>query len=470
MARTPEQWLPVLAKRLDDNAPRVKLLKSYHDGNAPLPEAGDNVRESWRRFQREARTNWGQLILEAVTDRIVAKGIVVAGDSQSDVAKQAQRIWRDNRMDLVFQRWLREGLAYRQAFLTCWPGDDGRAVITADSPETMQIASNPLQEWRVEAALRCWRNINTAMDFAVVWSETGWQRFTRPSMYTNDTGGTVLMTLVQGKWYADTPFMETGQAPPVSVFNNPSGCGEYEPHLGLINRINNGVLRRLVIEAMQAFRQRALKSTPESGGLQRKDEQGNDIDYAKIFEPAPGALWDLPPGIDLWESEQTDTQWLLAGSKDDIRSLSAVSRTPLPILMPDNTNTSAAGANASQDGYITKCAARLLEAKIGCEAILVKALQTEGVEGLDEMTVELLFEPVERVTLTEKYQAMQMGRAAGEPIQSLEADVLGLSPEQIRQNDVRRATEAMNALLAQTQTPAPSSKPVNDNAGTDRPQ
>lgn len=460
---TPEQWLPVLAKRIDDNTPRVKLLKSYRDGNAPLPEAGENVRESWARFQREARTNWGQLILEAVTDRIVPKGITVGGDSQSEIAKQAQRIWRDNRMDSVFQSWLRNGLAYRRSFMTCWRGSDGRAIITEDSPESMEAATDPLQPWRVRAALRCWRDVDQMRDFALVFSEKGWQQFYRESQVSTDTG-TVLLNKVSGKWYPFSDFVETGKAPPVVVFNNPSGAGEYEPHIDVINRVNNGLLRRLTIEAMQAFRQRALTSKDGGAGLPRKDEDNNDIDWAKIFEPAPGALWDLPPGLDIWESQNTDIGPLLMASKDDVRQLSAVTRTPLPILMPDNTNTSAAGANAAQDGYISKCASRLTEAKIGGEAILVKALETEGVADLP--TVELLFEPVERVTLTEKYQAMQMGRAAGQPIQALEADVLGLSPEQIRQNDVRRTTEAMNNIFTQQ----PPKQPTNDNAGNNRPQ
>jgi hypothetical protein len=465
----PAQWLPILAKRIDLEAPRVKLLKSYMDGNAPLPEAGDNVRESWQRFQRESRTNWGQLILEAVTDRIVPKGITVAGDSQSPVAKQAQRIWRDNRMDLVFQAWLRNGLAYKRSHFTCWRGPDGRAIITEDSPESMYAATDPLQPWRVRASLRCWRDIDQSLDFAMVFSEMGWQQFARPSMLTSNTGDTTLKTLVQGKWDEFSPFMETGKPPPVVVFNNPSGVGEYEPHLDVINRINNGILRRLTIEAMTAFRQRALKSKDGSIGLPKKDEHGNDIDYAKSFEPAPGAVWDLPPGLDLWESTPTDIGPLLMASKDDIRQLSAVTRTPLPILMPDNTNTSAAGANSAQDGYICKCGSRLTEAKIGVEAILVKALETEGVEGLDALTVEVLFEPVERVTLTEKYQAMQMGRAAGQPVQALEADVLGLSPEQIRQNDIRRTAEAMNTMFTQPPKAQPQ-MPPNDRTGNSRPQ
>ncbi len=326
MAMTPQEWLPVLAKRLDDNRPRIQLLKSYMDGNAPLPEAGKNTQESWKRFQRESRTNWGQLILEAVTDRIVKKGILVGGDAQSDVAQLAQRIWRDNRMDLVFQEWLRDGLAYGQSYLTCWTGADGKAIITADSPETMIVAADPLQPWRVRAAMRAWRDVDRVLDYAIVWSEDSYQVFSRPSLETRDQG-TVLKTLIQGKWDVDPANPEpvsTGSAPPVVVYNNPDGMGEYEPHIDVINRINNGILERRVIQAMEAFRQRALKAEKESGGLPKKDADGNDINWAELFAPAPGALWNLPPGIDLWESTPTDISPFLDGSKEDILQLSAV--------------------------------------------------------------------------------------------------------------------------------------------------
>jgi len=442
--RTPEQWLPLLAQRLDNDAPRVRLLRSYMDGNAPLPEGRDNVRESWKRFQRDARTNWGQLILEAVTDRIVPKGITVGGDSQSDIAVQASRIWRDNRMDSVFAQWLRDGLAFRRSFLTCFTGDDGAAVITADSPETMYVAVDPLQKWRVRAALRAYRDPDEGTDYAMVWSEDGWQRFTRPSMHTKLDGSTVLTSMVQGKWYPQSPFMFTGVAPPVAVYNNPGAVGEYETHLDVINRINKTSLDILSIVAMLAFRQRALKRTDGGDPLPQADEDGNVIDWASRLEYAPGALWDLPPGIDVWESQATDITPLLSGMKDHVRQLSAVTRTPLPILMPDNTNTSAAGAISAESGYVTKCGTRLTEAKIGAEAILLKALQTEGVD--TDATVSVEFENVEMVSLVEKYQAAS--QAVGvQSRKSIQRQILGWGPEEIRQDEVDAAGDALRSML-----------------------
>lgn len=460
MARTPEEWLPILTKRLDDDRSRVALLRSHMDGNAPLPEAGGDTREAWQQFQKEARTNWGQLILEAVTDRIVPRGITIAGDSQSEVAKRAQRIWRDNRMDEVFAQWLRDGLGFRTSYMTCWQGDNDRAVITADSPESMTAAVDPLQPWRVRAALRCWRDSNVGKDYAMVWSEDSRQRFWRPSMETTDRGS-VLHTLVSGKWYPEDNELDptfTGEPPPVVVYNNPGGVGEFEPHLDIINRINKGVLRRLSIESMQAFRQRALLN---EGGqpLPQFDENGNAIDWAARFSPAPAALWELPPGIKLWESTPTDISNLLQSAKDDLRSLAAVTRTPVPILMPDNTNTSAAGAISADAGYITRCAKRLIQAKIGGEAILLKALELEGVEGLEDQTINLMFKPVELVSMAERYQAAAAAKSSGESQKAIDRDIHGKTADEMRQDALDRADEALRAAAMLTRNDIPSNRP-----------
>jgi hypothetical protein len=440
VADTPAEWLPILAKRLDDRLPQVRLLQRYIDGDAPLPEMGANVRASWQKFQREARTNWGLLVQEAVADRIVPNGITVAGSTDSDVAKQAQRIWRDNRMDSVLKDWVRYGLTYAQSFLTCWVDDDGEAVITADSPETMCVSADPLQPWRVRAALRVWRDLDAEKDYCIVWCDGTRQKFSR-HCYTGNVAKRRLVRLISGDWDAEGEPIDTGTDPPVVVYNNPGGYGEFEPHLDVINRINRGVLQRLVITAMQAFKQRALKTAEGTGGLPRKDPEGNDIDWAKVFEPAPGALWELPPGIEVWEAQATDIRPLLDGSKDDIRQLSSSTRTPLPMLMPDNANQSAQGAASADSGHLAKCADRCTEAKVGAAAILVKALQVEGTDLGDDDTVEVTFEPVAIVSLAEKFAAAAQAKAAGLPVKAILTHVLGWSPQQVTQAEADLADE-----------------------------
>lgn len=447
MAKTPAEWLPILTQRLDWDLPRIRLLRRYVDGDAPLPEMGANVRASWQKFQRESRTNWGYLIRESVADRIVPNGIQVGGSIDSPEAKQAQRIWRDNRMDVVFKDAVRYMLDYRIGYMTGWTDEEtDKAIITADSPENMYAATSPLQPWRVRAALKWWRDDDAEKDFAVVWVDGGWQLFSRSS-YTNSSRTKLLWRASSGTWEDEGEFVDTGSAPPVVVLRNPDGVGEFETHLDVINRINRGILQRLVTTAMQAYRQRALKAKEGTGGLPDKDAQGNDIDWAKVFEPAPGALWDLPPGIDIWESQPTDIRPMLDGSMSDIRHLAAVTRTPVSVLIPDSANQAAAGSEFAKEGLVFKTKDRLSVAKVGAEAALLIGLAIEGVDVAD--TLEVLFEPAHAVSMAEKYDAAAKAKAAGESWKSIARNILGYSPQQIAQDDLDRAEEQLTtaALL-----------------------
>lgn len=449
--KTPADWLRLLARRLDADRSRVRDLTRFMSGDAPLPEMGANVRASWQKFQRESRTNWAELIVNAVVDRIIPNGILVTGDPKSAKAKQAQRIWRDNHMDAVFVDWLRMGLAFNKSFLTCWKGDDGKAVITADGPETMSAATDPLQPWKVRAAMRWWRDMDVERDYAMVWSSTHWQRFYRSvyiNPYSTEEQQRKYHMFASGSWVPEgEPTPTLSDTPPVVIYRNPGGVGEYETHVDLINRINRGTLQRLVISAMQAFRQRGIKG----GMLPEKDAEGNAIDYTKVFDASPGALWNLPENLDIWESQQTDVRPILDESKDDIRQLSAVTRTPFVQLIPDNANQSAEGALGAKEGLIFKCSARLTEAAAGCETIMSKALAVEDTVLSAEEPLELLFEPVAMVTLPEKYQAAVGAKNAGESWRSIARNILGYSPEQIAQDALDRADEMMVTMAAAKQ-------------------
>src|SRR5699024_852836 len=162
----------------------------------------------------------------------------------------------------------------------------------------------------------------------------------------------------------------------------------------IIDRVNAGVLERRVTSALQAFRQRAM-----TGGLPEKDADGNDIDWAAVFEPAPGALWDIPSGIEIWESESTGIRPMLDAVKDDLRQWSAVTRTSWTKLIPDSAHQSATGAAAVKEGAILKAKDRLKVADVAASAAVSIALQMQGIETDD--TIRITWEPPDHVSLSE---------------------------------------------------------------------
>lgn len=454
--QTPAEWLPALAKALDDEQPRIQLLKRYAENNPRLPEMGKNLRASWERFQRKSKLALAPVIVDSVVDRMVPNGIEVGGSTTSETAKRYDKIWRDNRLDVVFKDFARYMATYRTAYFIAWTKDDEqppRAAITAESPEYVYAATDPLWPWIVRAAIKVWRDDDAEMDYCFVWMPGQRQKFQRPS-YTLDRRRRKRLNrrANDGAWQpVGNPVPYEGDVP-VYPGENPAGAGEFELHIDLIDEIMLSRLQRLVTTAMQAFRQRALRPKDKEGeGLPDKDPDGNDIDWAKVLEPAPGALWDLPVPIDIWESQTTDITPMLNAEKDDLRNLASVSKTPLPALLPDSQNQAASGVDAAMQALIFKVRDRIAVAQIVLAAVLLKAGRIEEFEPEDDATIKVLFEPPDRVTLTEKFAAAASAKGVGLARRTIMRDVIGMSADQITQDEADLAVEQMAALtLAST--------------------
>ena len=151
-AVTPDEWLPILAKRLDERQPRIALLRSYANGNAPMPEMGRNLRPAWEAFQKKARGGFGSLICTAVGNRMVMNGVTVGGGSDSPAAQAAVRIVRDNRFEVAFPDAINDAFETSIGYLLVGE-EDGKAVITRELPEFMYAATDPLRPWRARAAI-----------------------------------------------------------------------------------------------------------------------------------------------------------------------------------------------------------------------------------------------------------------------------------------------------------------------------
>lgn len=465
MPTTATEWLPILLKRLDERAPRVDGLRAYTNGDAPLPEMGRNARESWQKFQRTARTNWGELIVEALAERCVFSGVSVGGASSDD--DRARKIIRENRLVIAVGDLARDMFTTSIGYMIV--GKDaftGRPVVTAEQPEYVYAAVDPLMPWRARAAVKVWRDLDLGADFAYVWANGERVKFFRLS--PNDKPLPRLAAL--GEWtQVDGSEPYTGVLP-VFVFENHDSTGEFETHLDLINRINSDILQRLVTVSMQAFKQRAL-----IGGLPQNDD--DDTDWSKVFEPAPGALWDVPEQITtIWESQDAaqGIMAMLTAEKDDIRDLAAVTRTPVATLLPDAANQSAEGAAFAREGLVFKAKDRIQRLTVGLNEVILAALRVEDASFDD--AVEVSFAPPEHVSLTEKSAAAVQARAAGVPWRTVMTDFYGYPSDTVDLMEQQLATEALIGGLSGSGTSAQSSGNTGDvrpagggSAGQDQP-
>lgn len=433
---TPGWWLDQLSAKLTHRRGKIGLLRRYMDGDPPLPEGAEGVREAYRTFQKKSRTAFGELVVEAVSERMVVTDWIAP---DKNAAQMMRRVWSANSLD-VFSSDVHDdmlGVADGYAIVGD-PDDDGVPVVTREDPANVVTAHDPVRPQVVIAALKLYRDDVAGKDVAHVYLPG------EVFVYRGEAslGSTVMASAWEFQEDESGPLEWTDDVPVVR-FRNRRGLGEFEPHTDILDRINFMILQRLVTAAMQAYRQRATK-----GDLPDQDEDGKDIDYAEIFKPGPGALWRLPDGVELWESQVTDLTPMLSAVKDDIRDLAAVTRTPMSMLLPDGANQSAEGASFAREGLVFKSGDRIRRATYGWRRVQHLALQSAKIAA-DAMAITPVWAPPERFSLAERFDAAVKAGPAGVPWRTVMTDVLQFTPEQVDRMEAERAADMMLASALQ---------------------
>lgn len=464
-------WLARLSGKLERRRPRLDLLDDYYRGDPPLPEGAANpLRAAYRDFQRRARTNFAELVVEAARERMIPVGFRTAGSDDENGDAEAWRLWRANGLIVESADLLRTMLSLGDAYAIVGSGDNAGdpPVITAEDPRQVVTEHDPRRQRTIIAAAKLFYDDVQGADLAYLYlpgrllvarrASPGARRRHAEAVARDRRVPQTVPRFGGQAWDWDGDL--SGPLPdgmmPVVRFRNRRGWGEYEHHLDLLDRINHTVLQRLVITAIQAYKQRAIKGT-----LPKVDNQGNVIDYNALFTADPGALWELPDGVDLWESAQADLTPVLSAARDDIQNLAAVTRTPLHYMQPGGDNQSAEGAALSREGLVFKAEDRIARASDGLTQMMSLAFRLMGDKvRADPLGIEPMWAPPDRSSLAERYDAAVKAQAAGVPRQTIWSDVLGFSPDQVARMESEAADQALAAeLVAQQAGPAAAAPP-----------
>jgi hypothetical protein len=463
-AGTPGWWLKRLGDRLLQKRPHYDLLDAYFHGDQAVPSlAGKATRQAFRDLMAMARMNYAELVVEAVRERMTPTGFRtgVEGDELEDT--DAWRLWQANALDadssLVHRASLSMGAAY--VIVGADPDQDGAPpLITPEDPREVITEQDPRRRRRTLAGLKLYRDDVTGTDVAYVYLPGTVHRYTHASPQPSPLGDREPLSMIQPEGWEPEGILElpanlNRQVPVVPFLNNSTmfgaGRGEYESHLGLLDRISFTVLQRLEVATLQAFRQRAVKGVPTD------DEDGNKIDYSDIFTYDPGALWLLPDTAELWESGQVDLTPIRQSIRDDVQDLAAVTRTPLFYLTPDANNGSAEGASLAREGLTFKTADRILQAGESWEQVMSLAFLLSGdTDRGNRADLEVLWADPQRYSLAERYDAAVKAQAAGVPWRTVMTDVLQFSPQQVDRMEAEREQDTLLSDVA----PEPGNPPL----------
>lgn len=450
--QTPESvgwWVNRLLRRLAADTPTYDQLDAYYHNTAAVPVGtSKEVKRAYQQLMRMAHTNYAQLVVDAVRERMMPGGFRIGDSDDPGGDAEGWRIWQANHLDadcdLVHTAQLAMGAAY--VIVGPAPDDQDAPLITPEDPRQVVVEYEPGRRRRVAAALKLFRDDVAEVDRLFLYLPGEVVQATRERKTSVDEER---VPATATGWTVEAVQQLPIASVPVVPFLNKADMvnrttSELQDHLGLLNRINFTVLQRLEIATLQAFRQRALKGVPPT------DEHGNEIDYDDIFANDPAALWILPETAEIWESGQVDLGPIRQAVRDDVQDLAATTRTPLYYLTPDAANGSAEGAALAREGLVFKCWDRIRQAGEAWEQVLRLAFAFDGdTERASAQRTEIMWLSPERYSLNERADAASKALAGGVPWHTVMTDIWQFSPQKVDQMDAQRAGEAMLTQLAE---------------------
>lgn len=453
-------WLRRLAKQMHSRPTRISsklcddrrydftrnewldMLWSRFVGNAPLSQVSDRYAQATREFMRLTRTNFAALIVEALQDRTQFQGAQAVGNEDADGDDTVRAVLAAN--GSFFDDALTFSYALGVGYVMISPPQEGESIATAtaEDPRQFVVATDPIRTNVVTHALKLYRDHEAGSDVAHLFVRGGGSAPDRVAVATRGSAGSwsgVRFSPRDWEWDGERsgPMPVQGLGVPVVPLVNKYGFGEFENHIDLLDRITNGIADRLWTSKFQTFIQKAVE-----GELPDVDPvTGEKINYDEIFLSDPGALWKLPAGAKIWESRTVDINGLLAPVRDDLKELSAVTRTPMHLFTPDAMTGSAAGANLASDGITLKAGDRTKRFSPAAVRVSRLALAYSG-KSLDG-ELQAMWGPTERFSLQERGVAAVAAKNSGMPWRSRMSEVWQHPPATVARMERERRADLL---------------------------
>ncbi len=463
---TPQEWFDKLNSRFTKATrpewsdrfhrpvairPRNEVLDtlwSYNVGDAPLPQVAEGYEDAFRDVIRQARCNYAPMCVNAMLDRMELHAVSTLIDNDAGGDDVAARIMDESGFGAMAKDLFSYQFSMGESFAMAVDNDTNTPTAHAIDPRRCIGIPDPANPIRLRAAV--------VKDYDPVQEVESAHLFLPGRRWDVKFDGT--------KWAignTDQPELITGLdrlgGIPIVRFLNPHGLGEYERHLDLLDRINDMTLKRLIVVAYQAFRQRAIIGDDQDDADEDEDSEPIDWDAlaATVFRANPGALWKVPDGFKFWESQALDLSSILNAKRDDVKEFAAVTGTPLHLITPDAANGSAEGAGLMRESATSKIRDR--RARVTPQMkLLWRILFAFAGEADRGTSMKLHWGPVEFRTLAEKASASS--QAVGTlSLQQRNEQIWEMSPEETEANINQMAAEQILLPTAPTQpTPQPA--------------
>jgi len=445
--KTPQSdgwWLEQCWTQLVPQREHCQKMLDRYIGNGPMPTITEKQADAVKWFVAKSRSNFERLIVESVLSRLRIRGIRTAVDADEGGDAEAYSTWKRARGKLVALDAHKMALAMSRAYVIVGKDPAGRLLATAEDPRQVTAITDPADPYRVVAAAKVYVDNLTREEVAYLYRPGRAPRVARRQLPRGNAAVVVDGRFPAGKYTWDDERDEVeppGEVEwlkadgdldavcPVVPFVNEDGMAQFEPFIPKLDRINQQILQRMTIATIQAFKQRAFKGLP-----QNDPKTGKKIDWDSVFVADPGAIWNIPKDVDVWESGQVDLGPILNAIRDDVKDLAVTSGTPLYAITPDAAQGSAEGASLQREQMVFQVQTRQdrweLSHEMVCELMFRTAGDTKrAVPG----KTEVMWAPVEKFSLSERSSAISQTKGVVSRYQQL-TEIWGMDPAQADRN------------------------------------
>lgn len=451
--------LDKLGAEIDRRQTMRTKLRRYASGDHPVPEhvTHQDLEREYRELMAQAITNWPELIVKSVSQRLSVSGFRFA---DKDLGAQAWTHWQRNRMDQRARQIDDAALIDGRAYAIVWNDAAGQPTIYVEDSSTTVVSYNA--DGEKVAALRRWKEAGRW--YATLFLPGEIYKYEGPEDATTVPAGEKWKSRdVPGEpWplrskLAEIPVVEYALNTSISGGEFGSAAGEFERVLPIIDRINTTVFSGLLAQTYSAFPVRALigdkiryEQRTDANGDLVTDDDGNPVmdPVAPVqlavnrliqIENKDGKLVQLPEA-------QLDNYIKFAESH--IRHLAAITQTPAHYLLGEMVNLSADAIRAAEAGLISKVKAHQVDLGESHEAVVRLLLLVDDPDREIPDDIETRWADAESRSLAERADAAVKLASINMPWQLIGEKVLGLSEQEIARAQAGAGADALAALIA----------------------
>jgi len=410
-------------------AQRVRCVKylDLYDGGVNATMMTGESRQLFRRLMKEARTNWCELVVNAVAERLAVQGFSF-GDP--DIDALVWDIWQASAMDADGEMVQTDALVCANCPTSVWPDDDSPMGVTIYPEHPMQtvLLYAPGQRRRPVAAFKSVLDTLTLGNVADTEHEV---------LITPDAAVTWLGS--REPVYQEN---STGSVPYVDVVPAPRTIGpprsELHAAATIQQRINTTIYNRLVATDFGAFRQitaTGVKLRQADGTLAPPFNVGADRLLGSENENAKIGV--IP---------ESNLSGYLDAVKEDVAALAAITQTPPHYLLGQIVNASGDALKAAESGLVSKVQRRAAHIGEAWEEVARLALGFIGNPGAVNFSAQVIWRDFETRSEAVVVDALSKMAQLGVPRDVLWAK-WGASPQDI---EAWKAMEAAEPIAEQT--------------------